>query len=145
MFNVRVYGILFNAHQDILLVDEVLDGFAFTKFPGGGLEFGEGPEETVVREFQEECGVEVTCEKHIYTTGFFQASAFNPKQQIISIYYQVSCINPDSISLQTRLVNLQSAKNHKLSCRWASLKSLRDTDFTFPIDRHVFKILLNGQ
>jgi ADP-ribose pyrophosphatase YjhB (NUDIX family) len=40
--NIRVYGLLINHQNEILLVDEQIDDFKFTKFPGGGLELGEG-------------------------------------------------------------------------------------------------------
>ena len=35
--------------------------------------------------------VTVTIGDHIYTTDFFQVSAFNPNHQIISVYYFVHC------------------------------------------------------
>ena len=36
-FNVRVYGLLINEHQQILVPDEVFkNGGRATKFPGGG-------------------------------------------------------------------------------------------------------------
>ncbi|HEY0897744.1 MAG TPA: NUDIX hydrolase, partial [Sphingobacteriaceae bacterium] len=41
-FNVRVYGLLINHRQEILISDEEEYGVRFTKFPGGGLEYGEG-------------------------------------------------------------------------------------------------------
>ena len=41
MFTIRVYGILL--HKGCVLVcDELIKGRHITKFPGGGLEFGEG-------------------------------------------------------------------------------------------------------
>ena len=53
-FNLRVYGLLINELNQVLISDENRNGFAFTKFPGGGMEFGEGFKETLIREFQEE-------------------------------------------------------------------------------------------
>ena len=42
-FNVRVYGLLINEHQQLLVSDEAFkNGMLATKFPGGGLELGEG-------------------------------------------------------------------------------------------------------
>ena len=40
--NIRVYGIIINDENQVLLSDELRFGNAFTKFPGGGLEWGEG-------------------------------------------------------------------------------------------------------
>jgi hypothetical protein len=41
-FNLRVYGIVINDKKQILVADEYIRGGFYTKFPGGGLEFGEG-------------------------------------------------------------------------------------------------------
>jgi hypothetical protein len=39
-FNIRVYGILINPNDEVLLIHERMGDFEFTKFPGGGMEFG---------------------------------------------------------------------------------------------------------
>jgi ADP-ribose pyrophosphatase YjhB (NUDIX family) len=75
-FNIRVYGLLINHNQEILLSDEELNGKRFTKFPGGGLEFGEGLLEGLKREFMEECNMEIEINSHFYTTDFFVQSIF---------------------------------------------------------------------
>src|SRR6478736_6455356 len=86
-FTIRVYGILKYEHNRILLSDEFIRGDYFTKFPGGGMELGEGTRDCLKREFKEETGLDVTVGDHIYTTDYFQQSAFNNKDQIVSIYY----------------------------------------------------------
>lgn len=93
-FNIRVYGLLINEHKQILVTDEYIRGQYFTKFPGGGLEFGEGTRECLAREFIEEMNLKVEVQDHLYTTDFFQRSAFNPNHQIISIYYYVKALEP---------------------------------------------------
>lgn len=89
MFNLRVYGILVSDDNRILVSDEFIRGNYYTKFPGGGLEFGEGTRDCLAREFLEEMNLKVRVGEHLYTTDFFQMSAFNPEHQIISIYYRV--------------------------------------------------------
>ena len=89
MINIRVYGILINEKRQILVSDELIRGMKITKFCGGGLEFGEGTVDCVIREFKEEMNVAVKMKNHLYTTDFFQISAFNHTDQIISIYYYV--------------------------------------------------------
>ena len=86
-FNLRVYGILINDKKQILVADEYIRGGFYTKFPGGGLEFGEGTRDCLKRELKEELGIEAKIGDHIYTTDYFQMSAFRPDDQIISIYY----------------------------------------------------------
>src|ERR1700733_4647942 len=93
-FNIRVYGILCNDQKQVLVKDELIRGNRFTKFPGGGLEFGEGTRDCLKREFKEEMDLEVLVGDHIYTTDFFQMSAFNPEHQIISIYYFATAMEP---------------------------------------------------
>ena len=58
-FNIRVYGILLNEKQELLVSDEFIRGAYITKFPGGGLEFGEGTRDCLAREFMEEMGLRV--------------------------------------------------------------------------------------
>ncbi|HTK18679.1 MAG TPA: NUDIX domain-containing protein, partial [Mucilaginibacter sp.] len=86
LFNVRVYGLLINENQEILVSDEQEYGMRFTKFPGGGLEYGEGMTDGLKREFVEECNLDIEIINHFYTTDFFVKSAFN-ESQIISVYY----------------------------------------------------------
>ncbi|MFI5155017.1 MAG: NUDIX domain-containing protein [Chitinophagales bacterium] len=92
MFNIRVYGILLGENKQVLVSDEFIRGNYYTKFPGGGLEFGEGTRDCLKREFKEEMNLEVKVTNHIYTTDFFQMSAFNQGHQIISIYYFVEAL-----------------------------------------------------
>jgi 8-oxo-dGTP pyrophosphatase MutT (NUDIX family) len=57
MFNIRVYGILVNEEKKVLVSDELIRGSYITKFPGGGLEFGEGTRDCLQREFMEEMNI----------------------------------------------------------------------------------------
>jgi 8-oxo-dGTP diphosphatase len=101
MFTIRVYGILRNDKNEILVSDEFIRGNHYTKFPGGGLELGEGTRDCLKREFLEEMNLQVRVTDHLYTTDFFQMSAFNPEDQIISIYYAVEAL--ESISAPIRV------------------------------------------
>ncbi|MFN8243373.1 MAG: NUDIX hydrolase [Ferruginibacter sp.] len=100
MFNIRVYGILMNELKQVLVSDELIRGAYITKFPGGGLELGEGTRDCLRREFMEEMNLRVSVEEHLYTTDFYQRSAFNPDHQIISIYYYVKALEPISVPIR---------------------------------------------
>lgn len=108
MFNIRVYGILINDEKQVLVSDEYIRGKYYTKFPGGGLEFGEGTRDCLKREFKEEMDLEVSVGDHIYTTDFFQMSAFNPEHQIISIYYFAKALEPIKCPLRTALFDFDA-------------------------------------
>ena len=92
LFNVRVYGILVDEQKRVLVSDEFIRGNYITKFPGGGLEFGEGPIDCLKREFMEEMGQTITILGHFHTTDIFVQSKFNPKKQVLAIYYLISGI-----------------------------------------------------
>ena len=102
-FNVRVYGLLINAQNEVLLSDEFEYNRRFTKFPGGGLEFGEGLIDGLKREFLEECNAEIDIINHFYTTDFYEKSSFNDSQ-ILSVYYLVKEIKPLQLNFKTCLL-----------------------------------------
>jgi 8-oxo-dGTP diphosphatase len=110
MFNLRVYGILLSENREVLVSDEFIRGNQYTKFPGGGLEFREGTRDCLKREFKEEMNLEVRVTDHLYTTDFFQMSAFNPEHQIISIYYKVEALEEIRVPLRTRLFDFDEAQ-----------------------------------
>mgnify|MGYP003110707551 CR=1 FL=1 len=138
-FNIRVYGILINKKNEVLLSDENRFGRKFTKFPGGGLEHGEGLKDCLKREFIEELQLDVEVEELIYLTEFYQQSAFDAKDQIISIYYSVRSPLTTKIKTTDKLFDFQS--DDQEVHRWVSLDELSEKDMTFPIDKEVAKIL----
>src|SRR5437763_6592014 len=110
MFNIRVYGVLINDQNQVLVSDEFIRGKYYTKFPGGGLEFGEGTRDCLKREFIEEMNLKVEVGEHIYTTDYYQKSAFNPDHQIISIYYFAKELEPITAPLRTKEFDFDEAQ-----------------------------------
>jgi len=142
-FNVRVYGLLFNDKNELLLADEFCLGQFMTKFPGGGLEFGEGLIAGLRREFREELGIEIEDIQHFYTTDFYQVSAFRPKGQLISVYYKVKSMDESKIKVVNNVFeNLNPVEDTQVF-RWVNLESLSPDQLTWPIDRHVVELLKN--
>ncbi|QJD97820.1 NUDIX domain-containing protein [Mucilaginibacter robiniae] len=142
LFNVRVYGLLVNDRREILLSDEQEYGMQFTKFPGGGLEHGEGLIDGLKREFMEECNASIEVISHFYTTDFFLKSAFN-NSQIISIYYWVKNISPLNLTFKIKQFDFDGSGEVLQAFRWKKLAELQADDLTFPIDQHVAKLLAN--
>jgi len=118
---------LINHNKEILVLDETRNGFHFTKFPGGGLEWGEGFQDCLKREFEEELGVKVTVLDLFYINDDFVPSAFQSEDQLISVYYLVS-INKEDVLIQ---------KTDFEFPRWVSLNQIKDNDLTFPVDKRV--------
>ncbi len=142
-FNIRVYGLLFNEYNQILLVHEKINEFQFTKFPGGGLEFGEGIVDCLIREFKEETGLEIHGLTHFYTTDFFQTSAFKPNDQIISVYYEVHTKNDwRKVKLHDHEVYNGNRKEY-LRFEWVDIENLSTDKLTFPIDKLVCEQLMD--
>ncbi|MDB5003943.1 MAG: hypothetical protein JWQ34_2168 [Mucilaginibacter sp.] len=142
-FNVRVYGLLINDDRELLISDEQEYGMQFTKFPGGGLEYGEGLIEGLKREFVEECNAEIEVINHFYTTDFFVKSAFNDSQ-IISVYYVVNNLSPLNLSFKTIPFDFDGDGEILQAFRWIKLKDLKVEDFTFPTDQYVAKLLIDS-
>ena len=148
MFNIRVYGILINEQKQVLVSDEFIRGQYYTKFCGGGLEKGEGTIDCVKREFMEEMNLKVDVTSHLYTTDFYQQSAFNPAHQIISIYYYVKALEEIKAPLRSKpfdfdaeQLNVYKQKGETETFRFIDWDDFSDASVTLPIDKIVAKIV----
>ena len=143
-FNIRVYGLIVQ-DGEILLTDEFRLGMYMTKFPGGGLEFGEGTLNCLKRECIEELGQEVEITAHFYTTDFYQPSLHLPKQsQMLSIYYRTRLIGEQVFKI-TKKVNDLPAVDGAQAFRWLPLRDIHPDMFTLPIDKVVAGLLIEEQ
>jgi 8-oxo-dGTP diphosphatase len=141
-FNVRVYGLLINGDNQVLLSDAQSGGRTFSKFPGGGVEIGEGVIDALKREFMEECNAEIEVIRHLYTTDFYEQSSFNDSQ-ILSIYYLVRETKPLELTYKTVVFDFD--ENMLQSFRWISLNALTTDDVTFKTDKVAIELLLKEQ
>ena len=141
-FNIRVYGILINNGQ-LLVSDEYIKKNKITKFPGGGLEFGEGPKDCLIREFKEELNLSIKVIEHFYTTDFYVNSSFDTNSQIISIYYIVIPAEKMEFKVSLSPHNYET-KEGAQSVRWIKLSELKENDFSLIIDRKVGEMLINN-
>jgi 8-oxo-dGTP diphosphatase len=140
-FNIRVYGIIINEDQEVLLSDEFQLGIKMTKFPGGGLEFGEGTIDCIKREAIEEFGQEIEVTGHFYTTDFFQQALFHVDTQLISIYYFAKFKTAIKFKISTKPFDFPEMKDGNQSFRWKAVKMMTSDDVTFPIDKEVVGLL----
>jgi 8-oxo-dGTP diphosphatase len=139
-FNIRVYGLMV-MDGNLLLSDEYFNGIKMTKFPGGGLNYGEGTIDCLKREALEEFDTTIEILGHFYTTDYFQPALFFENTQLISIYYRVRINNLPDIPVCVEPF-LADEKNPQY-LRWVPLHQLDEVQLTFPIDRKVASLLKN--
>ncbi|MBI1779855.1 MAG: NUDIX domain-containing protein, partial [Sphingobacteriales bacterium] len=116
----------------------------------GGLEFGEGTRDCLKREFKEEMSLEVEVGDHIYTTDYFQMSAFNNQFQIISIYYFAKAMEPITVPLRDKpfdfdeeQMKIYEAKKEIETFRFIDWNNFNADAVTLPIDKIVADMVKN--
>lgn len=143
-FTIRIYGLLIHDGR-ILLSKENIKGGLYTKFPGGGLEFGEGIIECLKREFMEEVGIHLHRTEHFYTSeGYFPSAFHTPPKQVISIYYKVWTEETDKIKpgnpAHEHLLNTDADQ----ILYWCPVSELEMQAINLPIDKIVVAKLLKN-
>jgi len=133
-FNIRIYGLLIHENK-ILIIREPFAGTIIDKFPGGGLEYGEGTIDCLKREFLEELNMEIAVENHFYTQDFFLQSRFDENEQILMIYYRVKA--KDISQLKVIDADIQELI-------WKDMNMLFQEDVTLPTDKLVVEMLLKN-
>ena len=131
-----------------MVSDELIRGKYYTKFPGGGLEYGEGTRDCLRREFLEEMNLAIEVGEHLYTTDFFQQSAFHPDHQIISIYYLVKPLEEIKVRLSEtpfdfdqQQMALYEKQNETESFRFINWEEVSEESVTLPIEKIVVRML----
>jgi len=132
-FNLRVYGLVINDKNEILLSDEFRFGHFFTKFPGGGVEAGEGILDALKREFIEELNLVIEDATPFYFNDFYQESAFRKEDQVVSFYYFVKCDFQKINYFNYEIPFFEEVEKQ----RWVNLEDIKETDLTFQIDKIV--------
>jgi len=147
-FTLRVYGILLNDKKQVLVSDEFIRGSYYTKFPGGGLEFGEGTRDCLKREFKEEMDLLVEVGDHLYTTDFFQMSAFRPDDQIVSIYYWATALEEIKAPLRDKIFDFDDKQMEAYNktgeietFRFINWEDFSADSVTLPIDKVVASLI----
>lgn len=126
-FNIRVYACVVKEKKVLTLFEEYA-GEPLMKFPGGGLEFGEGLKECLKREFAEELNVDVEIVEHFYTQEDFLVSRFRDNEQLLTIYYLVNIVNEEDFIILDPCIE---------KAQWLSIDQ-PENPFSLPIDRIVF-------
>jgi ADP-ribose pyrophosphatase YjhB (NUDIX family) len=124
----------------VLVSEELIRGKLYTKWPGGGVELGEGLHDALIREFDEELGVAIMIEKHFYTTDYYVASVFD-NSQIISVYYLVTT---EAFNQINQLINkpiINPETKYQQVFKWIDVNTIDPNTFTLPIDKTVAQLI----
>lgn len=150
-FNVRVYFLLIAGASDatlarsaagldpedeVLVSDEVIAGRNCTKWPGGGLEFGEGPRECALREAREELGQDIVLGPLVHATGTFVRSAWRPEEQVLCHYYLARLEEPPGFPITE--VPFSADSPAAQTFRWERIGDFDGNALTFATDREAW-------
>ena len=110
--------------DDLLLfaVPDHVKGVTGWRPPGGGIEFGERGEDTVVREFREELGVELVEPRYLGTLENIYVYLGSPGHEIVRVY--AARFADASLDERERFVLIEEA-NASIECTWRPLAEFR--------------------
>lgn len=128
LFQVFAAAVIFDRDQNIFLVKVTYQRSHPWGLPGGGLEYGEHPEEAVVREVREETGLNVSVEKLLLIdswrpdrVGLFYlcqivSGTFCPSDEVSEFgYFSVDHL-PDTRLIDTKIIKkLHTMVQHELA------------------------------
>ena len=133
-FNVRIYGVCIE-NNCLLITDEIRGGMKMTKLPGGGLEFGEGIHDALVREFEEEMGILVEVGDVFFVNPFLEASNFCPSDQVVVVFYWVKLLErPEEAIFSDKPFDFEHVEGMQ-KFRWIPLSTLDTEMMTFKTDK----------
>ncbi len=137
-FTIRVYGVLI--HEDKLLVaEEKWFDMYMLKLPGGGLEYGESPQDCLKREFMEECNIALADAELYYIPKKFIPARFYENIQVVPLYYRVSSIEIAKIRSTNKFSSEETMKNGDINLIWVDTHDIDNTFFSFPGDREMWE------
>lgn len=129
-FNIRTYACVIKK-DSVLGLFERFRGNVLLKFPGGGLEYGEGLIECLTREFDEELNVKIEVTEHLYTQENLIPSHFRNDEQLLTIYYIANILNEENFKIRDSGIE---------KAEWISINTANNP-FSLPSDQIVFNKL----
>jgi 8-oxo-dGTP pyrophosphatase MutT (NUDIX family) len=124
IFSYRVAGILIYNGKVLLQKPIDDDGFAF---PGGHVAFSETNEETLIREFKEEIGLDIIVKNLKWVAEVFFPWDGKPCHQIC-LYYIVELMNYKQIPLEGKFIGTENIENNtfKIEFHWIPIEGIKD-------------------
>lgn len=117
LFQVYSAAVIFNEKKQILLVKLTYQRFHPWGIPGGGIDYGEQPDEAVVRELLEETGLRIEVEKLLFAKTWSPARVgmyylcritegeFQPSDEVAEIGYFTRDDLPDVRPQDVKLID----------------------------------------
>jgi len=126
VFSYRVAGILLRDNK--ILLQKPTNDTAYA-IPGGHVELGETNAETLIREFKEEIGVDITVGDLKWVWENFFPWGDKPCHQIC-LYYDVKLINEKQIPLDGVFVGDEriEGRDFKIEFHWTPIKALNQIE-----------------
>ena len=134
----RVYGFLINNSRQVLVSAERFKGIPLIKFPGGGVEWGEGLQDALIREFKEELKISIRVNENIYFNDFPVESAIDKRYQVQAFFYHVEPLEPMRFST---VLSLEPPEKNTENFIWVDLENLSEELFTFEIEKQAARTL----
>lgn len=125
--NVRIYACAIK-NRRVLVLHEEYAGEHLMKFPGGGLEYGEGVLDCLHREFEEELNAKIRVIGHLYTQENFEVSRFRENEQLLTIYYMVEILDETDFLIMDPCIE---------KVEWLPVDT-PENNFPLPVDRIAF-------
>lgn len=143
--NVRVYMMVTRLNPStgkpqVLVSYERLPMGGVMKFPGGGLEWGEGTTACLRREALEELGQPVEVERLVHVSQRAHISSFDPNQQVIAVHYAARLEGEVGFEDDGVLDDVFGKRVPMMHQRlgWRDVHSLETREFQFASDREAW-------
>ena len=128
LFQVFAAAVIFDEHKNVFLVKSTYQRFHPWGLPGGSLEYGEHPEEAVIREVWEETGLNICIEKLLLVNSWLPDrvglyyfcritdGTFHPSDEVSEFDYFSLDNLPDVRSLDRDMIKkLHQLVDHELA------------------------------
>jgi len=120
--NFRAAGILIRNGKLLVQKDIKTNVFAL---PGGHVKISESSKDSLVREFVEETGVNINCDKLLFVEESFWKSN-DRRYNTIAFYYLISLVNSDELPDNSKTNKLKD--NDSVELLWISLDKIEELD-----------------
>lgn len=99
----------------------------YAYLPGGRIKLNETAQQALIRELQEEIGIQAQIERPLWVTqAFFTESASQQKFHEIGFYFLVSCKENETLPTINNFIRWENGIEHRFE--WVSFDELSDID-----------------